>query len=155
MRNISAVHRPMPRTSVSSLTIFSSERRATRSSSTSPASTRSARSRIDAVLLADSPAARIVSTGSASTASGVDVTVEGRLEPTVDRARRRPGQLLEADRPHQLGEVRAPRSGAAEIGGPERLDVGRELRGLPGERGGSLDHRPAHHARHRSRDLGR
>ena len=32
------------------------------------------------------------------------------------------------------------------------VDVGRELRGLAGERRGSLDHRPAHHARHRSPD---
>ena len=85
MRNISAVQRPMPRTSVSSSTISSSDRRATRSSSTSPASTFSARSRIDAVLFPDKPAARSVSTGSASTASGVGVAVEHGLEATVDR----------------------------------------------------------------------
>ena len=97
----------------------SSESRATRSSSTSPASTFSARSRIDAVLLADSPAARIVSTGSASTRFGRGVAVERRLEPTVDRARRGARQLLEADRPDQLGEVRAPGSGPAQVGGSE------------------------------------
>ena len=42
------------------------------------------------------------------------------LEAAVDRARRRARELLVADRPHQLGEVRAARAAPAEVGGPER-----------------------------------
>ncbi len=147
IRNISAVQRPMPRTSVSSRTISSSDRRATRSSSTSPASTFSARSRIDAALFAERPAARKFVDREREHRLGRRRTVERGLEPAVDRARRRARQLLVADRPHQLGEMGPPRAAPAEIGGPGRLDDGAEPGLLARQRGGSLDDRSARHAR--------
>ena len=78
-----------------------------RSSSTSPASTFSARSRIDAALLPDSPTPRSSSIDSASTACGRGRAVEQRGEPAVDRGRGPPGELLVTDRSRELGEVRA------------------------------------------------
>ena len=72
IRNISAVQRPMPRTSVSSRDDLRRPRAAPRGRARRRRrATFSARSRIDAALFPDSPAARIVSTGRASTASRV------------------------------------------------------------------------------------
>ena len=57
---------------------------------------------------------------SATTASGVGpVAAEQRLEPAVDRTRRRARELLVADRPRELREVRPLRTAAAQVGGPD------------------------------------
>ena len=72
----------------------------------------------------------MVSGASASTPSGVGVAVESRFEASVDGAGRRARQLLVADRPHQLGEVRAARATPAQVGGTEGVDDGSE-RGAP------------------------
>ena len=96
-------------------TTSSSERAPTRVERTSPSTTCSARSRIDAVLLPESPAARSDSARGREHRLGGRRAVEQRLEPAVDRARRRAGELLVADRAGELGEVRAARTARAEL----------------------------------------
>ena len=91
-------------------TIWPSERRPTRSSTTVPASTCSARSRIDAVFAAREPSAPQRVDRQREHLLGRRVAVEQRFEAAVDRAGGRPRELLVADRPGQLGEVRAARS---------------------------------------------
>ena len=92
-----------------------------RSSSTSPASTFSARSRIDAALLPESPTLRSSSIDSASTACGRGRSVEQRGEPSVDRGRGLARELLVTDRSRQLGEVRLGRLRALQVGHAVRL----------------------------------
>ena len=122
MRNMCAVHSPMPRTSVSSRTTSSSGRRFMRSSWTSPSSTLTARSRIDAAFAPDRPAPRNDSSGTTSTAGDRrDSAVEQGGEAAVDRLRGTTGQLLEADRARELGEVCPARARVAQLGRSEVL----------------------------------
>src|SRR4029079_19548591 len=64
---------------------------------------------------------------------------------SVDGAGRRAGQLLVADRPHQLGEVRAARAAPPQVGGTECVDDGSEAGLLRGQRRAPLDHRAPGH----------
>ena len=133
IKNMCAVHSPMPRTSTSSRTTSSSGRRATRRARPSRRSTFSARSRIDAAFAPDSPAPRRSSTGSASTASARRLAVEQRFEAPVDRGGGAARELLVADHARELGEVRAPRPAAASSGtraaAPSAASTGRAARG--------------------------
>src|SRR6266566_795453 len=70
IRNISAVHRPMPRTTERRVMTSSSASRPMRSNGTVPSTTFAARSRIEATFLPESPAARSFLGGTAKTASG-------------------------------------------------------------------------------------
>ena len=115
IKNICAVHSPMPRTRVSSRTTSSSGNRATRSSSTSPSSTLSARSRIDAALAPDSPHPGADRIGIASTAGTVGVPSNSAANRPWIAAAALPGELLVADHAR-----RARRSGCgagAPVGG--------------------------------------
>lgn len=71
MRNIWAVHRPIPRTAENLSMISSSDSLPNPSTGTVPSSTLDARSLIEAALAAESPADRSLSSGRASTAPDV------------------------------------------------------------------------------------
>ena len=116
MRNISAVQRPMPRTSVScshDLVVgAAADADRARPSPRAPArrgrgSTRSSPPR--------ARRARSDSTRRREHRFGRRIAVEQRLEAPVDRAGGRPRELLVADRPGELGEVRAARAAPPQV----------------------------------------
>ncbi len=105
-RNISAVHRPMPRTVVSRATTSSSLSRARRRgvSTTVPSSTLPARSRTDSALLPDSPAARSVLGREGEQGPGVTPR-RGRRPGGRGWRGGRAGELLVHDGSDQGGEM--------------------------------------------------
>jgi lipoprotein-anchoring transpeptidase ErfK/SrfK len=83
---------------------------------------------------------------------GRGFAVEERNEAPVDRPSGRPRELLVADRPGQLGEVRPARATAPEVARPGRLDDPGELGGAPGKVGTCLHELTSGHEGHRIRD---
>ena len=124
IKNISAVHRPMPFTSVSS--------RTTSSSGKTPNACEAHLPRVHSLgevadrrrLRARQPRAAQRVVADSQHRVGRGHAVEQRLEPTVNRARGPAGELLVADHPRQLGEVRptfaTPRNVARPDIGDER-----------------------------------
>ena len=107
MRNIWAVQRPTPLTlDRAAMSASSSSRDSPRGVSTTvPSRILADRSRSDAVLLADRPTARRVSSESVSRPPGFDVAVKGSDQPAVYGGGRPPGQLLVDDGLDQRSKV--------------------------------------------------
>ena len=131
IRNIWAVHGPMPRTTVRWATTSSSDSRPIRSRATSPEATLSARSRIEAALDPLRPHDRAApAPGWPGPVPAAHVAVERVDEPAVDRGRGPAGQLLVDDVAGQVAEApvgRHPPPGAAagRAGRPGRPAPGR------------------------------
>src|SRR5580700_9203449 len=137
MRNICAVHVPMPRTPASMATTSSSPwpRSPAGSSATDPSSTFVARSRMDAALLADRPTARSVCEESDKNRSGVTSPPSAAIRrPWMARAA---GQLLVQDRADQSREVRLgrrvhpDRTGLGDEPAQDRIALGQDVSGRP------------------------
>ena len=103
-----------------------------------PSSTLAERSRSEASLFADRPAARSAASEAAFSVSGVKRVADGRAHPAVDRLGRAAGELLEDDRAHERAErpVRVARAVA------DRADAGDEVGEDGVARSDLVDRRP-------------
>ena len=89
---------------------------------------------IDAVLFPDRPTAAQLGIGQREHGErGRSLVAEQRLEATMDRARRGARELLEADRPGELGEVCPARAAPAQIGRTDRPNEPANRLVTPGE----------------------